>query len=629
MKIKRYLTEKKDDLIRLINENKGLYIISGCGCGKTYFVKEVLMKQFKVLNINFLNIANNQNFKETYIEGKDKVSLIDGFCSKSINVKNLQYISDEAANNFDLLVLDEVQELWFSSNYRKESGDLLVNQLKRFKKLFVLTGTPLIGANLIDELGLKVVVIEKENKEEKDKYEFKLIQGLNYNNIGAFTKDLLEKGKAVIIKSDKNRQGIREKLIKENIGFQDIQSSDRGIKGSCTQYLIENETLPLDCNCFICTSILVGAVNIKETLEEKEIVYICFVQDIGTPHQLIQLMGRSRNQKKVIYIGFDEANEFDISFSHIVYQNQESLFETEINKEKERLISCSFSSSKDWIDYLVSLTDGKIEFPPLRSYEYKSVDNDKFDWGKFIQLARQNNILDNYELSFVVKNGKEAKVIASPNKKDINYIYCEKVQKGRNILKLMNLGFQVEEFDKAKLSKLCYIMEVANIFIWLSLKGSELDKALFEDLKNGLIGIDSNIFKTQFSQLLKIRRLENGEIKELKENDTKRKIEKPYEVIKDFPKTFIGIIRGKEIFLNYLQDGKFKNVFDDEYNLYKPKNNKSNVKKQKVIVVNDDNKYLIGKLGQTFNSCQACKDELGISKPTFSTLIKKGYLLKA
>ena len=68
-----------------------------------------------------------------------------------------------------------------------------------------MTGTPLTGVDLINELGLKVIEIEKESKEEKDKYEFNLVQGLNYNNIGSFTKDLLEKGKAVIIKSDKNR----------------------------------------------------------------------------------------------------------------------------------------------------------------------------------------------------------------------------------------------------------------------------------------------------------------------------------------------------------------------------------------------------------------------------------------
>jgi hypothetical protein len=71
--------------------------------------------------------------------------------------------------------LDEVQELWFSSNYRKESGDLLIEQLKRFKKIFVLTGTPLTGVDLINELGLKVIEIEKESKEEKDKYEFNLV----------------------------------------------------------------------------------------------------------------------------------------------------------------------------------------------------------------------------------------------------------------------------------------------------------------------------------------------------------------------------------------------------------------------------------------------------------------------
>jgi hypothetical protein len=59
MKIKKYLAEIKDELLSLIDQNKGLYIIAGCGCGKSYFVKEVLMKRYIVLNVNFLNIANN------------------------------------------------------------------------------------------------------------------------------------------------------------------------------------------------------------------------------------------------------------------------------------------------------------------------------------------------------------------------------------------------------------------------------------------------------------------------------------------------------------------------------------------------------------------------------------------
>ncbi len=632
MKIKKYLAEIKDELLSLIDQNKGLYIIAGCGCGKSYFVKEVLMKRYIVLNVNFLNIANNQNFSESYIEGGSKVSQIDGFCSRSINVKNLQYISEEAANNFDLLVLDEVQELWFSSNYRKESGDLLIEQLKRFKKIFVLTGTPLTGVDLINELGLKVIEIEKESKEEKDKYEFNLVQGLNYNNIGSFTKDLLEKGKAVIIKSDKNRQGIRERLIKENIIFQDIQSSDRGVQGSCTQFLIENETLPLDCNCFICTSILVGAVNIKETIEEREIVYICFVQDIGTPHQLIQLMGRSRNQKKVIYIGFDEAKDFDISFSHIIYQNQESLFETKTNLEKERLISSSFKEANDWKKYLVNQTGGEILYKSSNVNKKDEIKEDKYDWFKFIKLAKENNQLDNYSISFVVKNGKEPKVIESPNRKFVNYIYCDKTQKGRNILKLLDLNFNLESFDDKKLSTLCYIYEVAKIFSYLSSKGSELEKALFSDLKNGLININSESFKTQFSLLLKIKRLKDGESQDLTKVDIKRKIEKPYEVIINFPKTFSGIIRDKDIFLNYLQDGIFKNVFDDEYNCYiesqKERLSKRGFQKQKVKVINENKKYLQGKLGKVYNSVEECRKDLKIGHSTLAKLIKEGFIQK-
>jgi hypothetical protein len=60
----------------------------------------------------------------------------------------------------------------------------------------------------------------------------------------------------------------------------------------------------------------------------------------------------------------------------------------------------------------------------------------------------------------------------------------------------LDLNFNLESFDDKKLSTLCYIYEVAKIFSYLSSKGSELEKALFSDLKNGLININSESFKT-------------------------------------------------------------------------------------------------------------------------------------
>ena len=75
--VKNYITEIENEIIEEINKSNGVYLISGCGTGKTHFVKNILCKKKKTLVINFLNVVNEQSYKDIYIEeiafeGKEK-----------------------------------------------------------------------------------------------------------------------------------------------------------------------------------------------------------------------------------------------------------------------------------------------------------------------------------------------------------------------------------------------------------------------------------------------------------------------------------------------------------------------------------------------------------------------------
>ena len=209
LKVNNYLSEIQEEIIEKLESTNGIFLCAGCGLGKSYLIREVLMKRYKCLNVNFLNILNNQNFQDTYEEGKKSVLEYKGTESKTINVANIQFISAECLNNLELLIVDEIHNTHFHATFRRCCGDSLVEQLQRFKeagvKILVVSGTPIGGISLGKRLGLTSIKVEKKNIEEKDKYIFTFREGLNCLNVADFALNLENQGKTVLIITDLNR----------------------------------------------------------------------------------------------------------------------------------------------------------------------------------------------------------------------------------------------------------------------------------------------------------------------------------------------------------------------------------------------------------------------------------------
>lgn len=649
--VNNYISEAANEISDILKNGNGCYLVGGCGLGKSYYIKNILMKDYTCLNVNFLNVLNLQNFSETYREGKSSLVDYKGEESISINVQNLEYVSDEAIENIDILVIDEIQNLWFSATYRLCSGDKLVNQLKRFSeagvKILILTGTPIGGATLGKDLGLESVEVVKKNIEEKDRYEFTFKGGLNYTNIASEVDSQLKLGKTVVVLSDLHRKHIRKTLLDNQIVFREIQSDDKTIKDTATKYIIDNQRLPEDCDVFLSTSILAGGVNLLEEKDEREIVYITFIKDISNPMEAIQFSGRSRNQKKVLVIGYDTEADFNIKFNHILFDNRETdILKSNVVQEMEDLLGNNLNSEEDWFGYIQRFCNSEIIRIEGKS-NIKNIKVTETDWRKFAKVIEANKKegKSSYEY-FKVKTetDNDLEIIDNPNGKGLNkWIFVSNVSKARNILRVIDLGFDITKMDDEKIDRLLQIIYTAKMFIYLS------DNDNYKDIRKDIIldkvDFTMETFKKRFMEIFKVSKSVNGKVEELKEWEKSARVSLPLFVFTNYRDTVISIIRKlahESIFLlynnninpNLLGLGYTEYFeFDDEIveEAIKEKKNDISTKRsiaasKKIKVLKDNHKRLKGLLNKEFDSVNDAANELGVNRKTISRMIKEGLL---
>lgn len=655
--VNKYLSEADTEITDILENNYGLFCVAGCGLGKSYYVKHYLMKKYRTINVNFLNVLNLQSFKDTYAAGKEAVEKYDGNTSISINVQNLRNIPTESLNKVQLLVLDELQNLYFQATFRqKVTGDSLVEQLKRFKeagvKILVITGTPICKAKLSKELGLVSKEIIKRDLEEKDSYRFTFVEGLNYINTVDFCQNLVMKGKTVVVLSDLNRKYIRKALIKNLANFADIQTADKTISNSSTKYIVDNERLPDNTDIFLSTSVIAGGINLLETEDEKEIVYLTTVKDIGNPQQLIQLAGRSRNQKKVIYVGYDDEKDFDINFQHIIYDNSISnVFKTNTVTEMEALLSQSFKDMKSWLGYIKRFCQ-KVEIykEEFNLFIEEKEKLDEVNWSDFAKLIRAENIDKGklYSEYFRVKSettDNHFSIIENPNNKGYNkWVYVNNVKKARNILRAMDLGFRVEDMSNEQITRLLQVIYVAKSFSYLTENGYD---GLRQDVLLNKLDLSSGAVQDLFCDLFKCSKVVNGKVEALTDWKKSSRVALPIYVFANYKSTVGALVRVfytstllSNIFIEnrnkycglyveefYKEDAIVEEAIEKKKEEIKKANAKGGSKNTKKIkVISENNKRLKGLLNTEYSSVNEASEKLGINRNTITRMIKKGLL---
>ena len=657
--VNKYLSEADTEIRDILENNNGLFIVANCGLGKSYYIKNFLMKKYKTVNCNFLNVLNLQTYSDSYVAGKEAVEKYDGMSSISINIQNLRYIPSESLNNVQLLVLDELQNLYFQATFRqKVAGDCLVKQLKRFLdagvKIMVVTGTPICRAKLAKELGLVSKEIIKRNTEEKDHYNFTFVEGLNYINATDFAQNLVKRGKVVVILSDLNRKYIRKVLIKNLADFTEIQTADKTITNSSTKYIVDNEKLPDNTDILLSTSVIAGGINLLETEDEKEIVYLTTVKDIGNPQNLIQLAGRSRNQKKVVYCGYDDEKDFDINFSHIVYDNSlNNIFKSDTVAEMEALLSGSFKNMKSWLGYIKRFCQ-KVEIykEDFNLYIEEKEKLDEVNWSDFAKLIRAENIDKGklYSEYFRVKSettNNHFSIIDNPNNKGYNkWVFVNNVKKARNILRVMDLGFRVEDMSNEKITRLLQVVYVAKSFSYLTEAGYD---GLRQDVLLNKLDLSSGAVQDLFCDLFKCSKVVNGKVEALTDWKKSSRVALPVYVFANYKSTVGALVRVfytstllSNIFIE--NRNKFCGLYVEEFykedavveeaiekkkeEALKAMSNggKATKNNKKIKVISENNKRLKGLLNTEYASVNEASEKLGINRKTISRMLTKGLL---
>lgn len=549
-RIKKYLSEIAEDLEKLLNNEQGLYLISGCGTGKTYYISEYLAKRKNTLVVNFLNVVNRQSYSDIYIEGTS-TRYIDGTRSSAINVQQHSSIKDEVLKKFDLVVIDEIQLQYISSDFRcsvvgEPLKDFILKCINLGVKVLLITGTPIAPVDTI--YGLAKVKIIKTELTNIDKYTITFAKGLSYRNCIKKIQRFINEGYKVVVKTDLHSKEI-EKLAKErNIRTARLYADAYKVNiDTPTKYVVDHQCLPDEYDLFITTKVMVEGVNFNNDEDDKVIV-ITFVDDIESPMSAMQLASRLRKQHKNLILGYNSDEDFYISKKRIGYS---STLKDEIFLERERILSlfnniCLWKNyfnnagSCNFIDEVFNESAEDIEVNnelPLKLSELAGMLNDKIrkinkNWRTlekpFTQYFRLRssedeniNITDSgegyYYLSVPAKKGVIKSLLRTMNKKlvDVSDMTDE----------------EIEDFNQVE--NTCFILTE-------SLKDDASNESLLIDYVRG---IEGELFKDKVEQVLKekVTSVVGGKIVELTKKDENKHIYSHLSIMENYKDSIIRI----------------------------------------------------------------------------------------
>lgn len=570
--VKNYL-EESSELKEIIRDNQLIYIIAGCGMGKTTFTKNYLMKNYVVLNVNFLNAVNQQSFgdvidkrtnevleKGTYQIGDTEINDWDGLTNMTINIQNLSKISDECINvmasNNGILVIDEIQKMYQDSYYRKCCGDSGLGQIKRFKdsgvKVIIMTGTPLTG---IEFEGFVSVRIKKTEIRREDSYVFTWMKGLNKVNIHEFVSRLISKDYFPIILCNEKREQVYKRLISKGINVGYVESSDRIKEDTETNYILREERTSDKYDCLLCTSVIQEGLNIKEDIVDKKLVFISFINEIYAAPQLIQFAGRARNQLKRVFLGYNKLEEFNLNFKETIFEFESD----EYDLAKERLIketSKLFNSKEDWENYIKEYThkctfmDSTIDEIDLNFKYETDIELIKTDWMNYCKELFKDEYKNSVIVNKTIQPSEESGLKVEKIKNNRYWFYTANRNKANMIKYLVDkelvVKSDIEKLDEEILLRLAFTVKLSRLY------KKALDKTegaareiVLDQMEKGLTIDYDNLYKSLMN-FFKMEYRVNGEIINVDNalnKDQRNKIKGPVEELLRHRKTMALVIR--------------------------------------------------------------------------------------
>ena len=622
--VNNYLSEADAEIKKILENEKLVYIVASCSCGKSYWIKNYLMKDYKVLNVNFLNVLNLQNFRDSFVEGKSGAERLDGTVSATINIQNLQYV--EAM--YDVLVIDEIQKV-FDVNFRscvKYIPEIIKKYKEAGKKVIILTGTPLSGLNLFDELGFSTVRVNKQELTKKDKYFITFVKGLNKSSVCRIIESRVTTEGFIVI-ANQRRDNLCKYLSRGGVTYDCIKSDDKLVDGTRLNKLVngtvEDDTVNYtildedgDTKVFLSTSVMVEGVNVNDT---ERIEVITWLDEIKTPMNIIQAAGRMRNQAKRIFIGYNDESDFNYSTLRMV---RESSDDTELLDSIEAALASEFNTAEDWENYLNEYTPScKIKFDEINDYSQieateGSYKKTKTNWSELCKeatkLHKMSKRLVAKRLDYDSEEANGFRFVEAPNGKAI-WAETTDPDKARLLFNLLETGFEIENLKENELKLATEVIKYTKT-LHRGLRKNICEGDVDDCYRNkGIeVYIDSIIHKTItpddwntvvndiFSYTYKIDGEEvditNPEVAARYMKDKKKMIDRPVEILNNFKRTMVNILSsylGKDTMLERL----YRNVVNEGMNFIEALN------KSNMTSVNDE-------FNQDFAEYEALKNQI-------------------
>lgn len=318
--VDKYIAEKQDQILNVVNNSKKSLLIAPMGTGKTNLIPDINKDKDTVVVIVNPSVAQLKQMANNY-----KIPAIYGGLSYDnesivcVTPESLKKKVIAKLNKPFILVVDEAHEIYSSYNFRKKFADIKdVEQMA--KSTIYMTATPdilleteqfnnIVIVNKPNQIELETKILEVDTvtieaktsiiKELLKKYSLVVFHNDDKKENKAITKLLNEK-LMIKVETDENFQenlyGIEpEYEIKEKNTAIAIDASKKDSK--TFKELSQTSKIDKDVRVFCSTSFIKAGFNIEND-RDTAIIYNCHTQGFKKVN-FLQTIGRYRNRENI------------------------------------------------------------------------------------------------------------------------------------------------------------------------------------------------------------------------------------------------------------------------------------------------------------------------------------------
>lgn len=318
--VDKYIAEKQDQILNVVNNSKKSLLIAPMGTGKTNLIPDINKDKDTVVVIVNPSVAQLKQMANNY-----KIPAIYGGLSYDdesivcVTPESLKKKVIAKLNKPFILVVDEAHEIYSSYNFRKKFADIKdVEQMA--KSTIYMTATPDIL--LETEQFNDVIIIQKPNEAELQTQILE-VNKMTIEYKTSIIKELLKKHKLVVFHNDDKEENkaitefLNKKMaikVEEDENFQlnlmgiepeyKIKEKDTAISIDASKKdeeifkeLSRTSKIDKDARVFCSTSFIKAGFNIEND-RDTAIVYSCHTQGFKKVN-FLQTIGRYRNRENI------------------------------------------------------------------------------------------------------------------------------------------------------------------------------------------------------------------------------------------------------------------------------------------------------------------------------------------